>query len=475
MLATALTIAEIVITLTLIPWIALEKRPPVATLAWILFVFALPVAGPIVYYLLGHRRVKRSHFKRLRARFGLRAARDRLHQKPTVSERDSVCFEARQLMTLATEVSASAPSSALSIRILEDGDATFAAIEEAIRAARHHVHLEYYIYEPDRIGTRLRDLLVERARAGVEVRLLVDGVGGYHLTRSFLAPLRAAGAQVAFFGRVRAFRFRARLVNFRTHRKIVVVDGDIGFTGGINVTDDQCASANGPRAYRDTHLRFDGDAVRWLQLVFLEDWSYATGSAPVDDAYFPECRVDGPHAVQILASGPDEPWQAIQKLYFSAIAGARDRVWVTTPYFVPDEAVLTALLTAALRGVDVRVLVPRRSDSRIVTAAARSFFDELLHAGVKVYEYTPRMLHAKTLVVDDIFAAVGSANMDGRSFRLNYEVTAALYGPDACRMLAEIYERDLTHARRVTRGELANDKLPRRIMEAATRLLAPLL
>ncbi|MFT3769170.1 MAG: cardiolipin synthase [Minicystis sp.] len=475
MLTTALTLAEIAITVGFIPWIALQKRAPVATLAWILFVIVLPVAGPIVYYLIGHHRVKRTRFKRVRARLGLRAARDRLHQEPTASERDRLGHETRQLMTLATEVSESAPSTATSIDILEDGDATFAAIEEAIRAARHHVHLEYYIYEPDQIGTRLRDLLVERARAGVEVRLLVDGVGGYHLTRRFLAPLRAAGGHVAVFGRVRAFRFRARLVNFRTHRKIVVVDGRVGFTGGINVTDDQCASATGARAFRDTHLRFDGDAVRWLQLVFLEDWSYATGSAPTDGAYFPETQGEGPYAVQILSSGPDEPWQAIHKLYFSAITSARRRVFVTTPYFVPDEAMHTALVTAALRGVDVRVLVPRRSDSRTVTAAARSFFGELIHAGVKIYEYTPRMLHAKTIVVDDTFAAVGSANMDSRSFRLNYEVTAALYGPEGPRVLAEIFERDLEHTRQVTRGELANDRLPRRVMEAAARLLAPLL
>lgn len=475
MLATAFTIVEIAIIAALVPWIALEKRAPVATLAWILLVIALPIAGPVVYYLIGHRRVKRTRFKRLRARLGLRAARDRLHKEPSSSARDPADLRARQLMTLATEVCESPPSTATSLRFLFDGDETFAALTEAIRAARHHVHLEYYIFEPDHTGTALRDLLIERARAGIEVRLLVDGVGSHRLRRGFLAPLRAAGARVAFFGPVRLPRLRPRHVNFRTHRKIVVIDGVVGFTGGINVTDDERPSQRGHRAYRDTHLRFEGDAVRWLQLVFMEDWSYATGSAPTDHAYFPEACGDGPHAVQILSSGPDEPWQAIQKLYFSAITSAQQRVLVTTPYFVPDEPMLTALVTAALRGVDVRVLVPRRSDSRTVTAAARSFFGELVDAGVRVYEYTPSMLHAKTLVVDDAFAVVGTANMDARSFRLNYEVVAALHGPDGPKALEEAFERDLAKARLVTRGELANDPLRRRVVEAAARLLAPLL
>lgn len=475
MLATALTVVEILLVVGLVPWIVLEKRAPLATLAWIFLVLALPIAGPVIYYLIGHRRVKRTRFKRLRARLGLRAARERLRGAPTASERGHLREWERQLMKLGTEVADIPPATADAVKILFDGDEAFAAIEEAIRAARHHVHLEYYIFEPDQTGTRLRDLLVEKAKAGVEVRLLVDGVGSVHLTSRFLAPLREASGRVSFFGPVSIPRLRPNYVNFRTHRKIVVVDGVVGFTGGINVTDDQCAAASGARSFRDTHLRVEGDAVRWLQLVFLEDWAYAAGAVPTDDAYFPPATGGGAHAVQILASGPDEPWHAIHKLYFAAIAGARTRVLVTTPYFVPDEAMLTALVTAALRGVEVQILVPRRSDSRTVTAAGRSFFADLLAAGVQIHEYTPRMLHAKTLVVDDAFAAVGSANMDTRSFRLNYEVTAVLYGPEAPRVLAEAFTRDLARAHAVTRGELGSAKLTRRVVEAAARVLSPLL
>lgn len=474
MLTTALTVAEVLLVVFLVAWIALERRSPLATLAWIMVVVALPVGGPILYYLIGHRRVKRNRFKRLRARLSLDKDRDKLRARPDASSRVPPHGRTRQLMTLATTVGGAPPVTATSMKLLIDGDETFAAIEEAIRAARHHVHLEYYIFEPDQTGTRLRDLLIERAKAGVEVRLLCDGVGSHHLGKRFLKPLFEAGVRFAWFGAVRLARLRPRLVNFRTHRKIVVVDGRVGFTGGINITDDEMPSVRGPRAWRDTHLRFEGAAVRWLQLVFLEDWSYAAGSAPTGAEFFPDAP-EGPHAMQILASGPDEPWHAIQKLYFSAIAGAQERVLVATPYFVPDEAMLTALITAALRGVDVRVLVPRRSDSRTVSAATRSFFLDLVRAGVRVFEYTPGMMHGKTLVVDDVFAAVGTANMDSRSFRLNYEVAAAAYDSELVEVLAASFTRDLGRAREVDRGALGNERLRSRIAQAGARLLAPLL
>jgi cardiolipin synthase len=475
MLATSLTVLQILVVVVLASWIALEKRSPMATLAWIALVVALPLGGAILYYVIGHRRVKRTRFKRLRARLGLGAAREKLREASGRSGRGPLDPRAIQLMKLATEVCQIPPSNARSARLFLGGDEAYAALEEAVRAAQHHVHLEYYIFEPDRAGTRLRDVLVERARAGVEVRLLCDGVGSHNLGRRFLAPLREAGARFAWFAPVTLARLRPRLVNHRTHRKIVVVDGVIGFTGGINVADTESVAASGARAWRDTHMSFEGAAVRWLQLVFLEDWSYATGSAPTDDAYFPECADDGPIPLQILASGPDEPWSTIHKLYFAAIAGARERVLVATPYFVPDEAMLTALTTAALRGVDVKILVPRRSDSRTVTAAGRSFFGDVLAAGVRVFEYTPGMMHSKTLVVDDTFASVGTANMDSRSFRLNYEVTAVRYDAAGAKELAESFARDLTRAREVERGALANERLSLRLFQAGARLLAPLL
>ena len=293
--------------------------------------------------------------------------------------------------------------------------------------AQRHVHLEYYTWEPDRIGTRFRDLLCDKASSGVEVRLLVDAIGSAWLGRRFVRPLQEAGAQFARFNPISLARLRPDLINFRTHRKIVVCDGRVGFTGGINICDEHAATVTGARAWRDTHLRLEGPPVGDLQLAFLEDWHFATGRAPCTRDYFParDSRATGPW-VQILASGPDEDSYAIEKFCFAAIAGAQRRVLVTTPYFVPNEPLLLALTTAALRGVNVQILVPQRSDSRLVTAAARSYFEELVRVGVRVHEYASSMLHAKTLVVDDL-ALVGTANMDNRSFRLNFEVAAALF------------------------------------------------
>jgi cardiolipin synthase len=222
-------------------------------------------------------------------------------------------------------------------------------------------------------------------------------------------------------------------------------------------------------------VRLEGDVVRWLQLAFLDDWHYATRYAARGPQYFPACVAKGEHRVQIVASGPDREVQPIQKLYFAAIGLAQTRVQVTTPYFVPDDAVLTALTTAALRGVDVSILVPRRSDSLIVTAAARSYYDDVIASGARVYEYQPTMIHAKTLVVDDFFAAVGTANMDNRSFRLNFEITAVLYGKDHANELAEQFRRDLTSAKEVKRRSRDHIPLRWRIGEAGARLLSPLL
>ncbi|HEY6105284.1 MAG TPA: cardiolipin synthase, partial [Anaeromyxobacteraceae bacterium] len=340
------------------------------------------------------------------------------------------------------------------------------------------VHCEYYIFEPDRAGTRIRDALAERARAGVKVRLLVDAVGSSRLGRRFLEPLRRAGGQVARFNRPLLGRALRGLANFRTHRKIVVVDGCVGFTGGINVTDDHSRAARGEAAWRDTHLRLEGAAVHGLQATFLENWAFATkGRGALAGEAFQACFPGadrGGHWVQVVASGPDKEAYAIEALYFAAIAGSRERLWITTPYFVPSEALAAALASAALRGVDVRLLLPVRTDSFVVDAAGRTYHDALADAGVKIHLYGPPMVHAKTMVVDRDLAIVGTANLDNRSLRLNFEVVAALYSEPAAAELARLFEADLERARPRTQKE-RQDSFGRRLVASAARLLSPLL
>lgn len=468
MITTILTTLWIAYMVVVAVWIALQRREPAATLAWILGLAALPYVGFAIYYVFGPRRIQRSRLRRLRARARLDAAVGRVRDAPG----DPPPADALALIRLGTQMNGMPLSSCSNVRLLVDGGQTFEAIVAAIHAARHHVHVEYYIFVDDATGMAIIDALIERSAAGVEVRLLVDAVG-VRLRRSTLKRMRLAGVELAYFHPVAALRLRP-LVNLRTHRKIVVCDGVVGFTGGINVTADHDERIN-PKAFRDTHIRLEGLAVRWLQVVFLEDWHYTTNRGPISDAYFPDVIEPGTHPVQIVASGPDSSEEAILRMYFAAIASAETSVTAQTPYFVPDEAIRTALTTAALRGVDVRVMVPQYSDSRLVTAAARSYFDEMLRAGVRVYEYLPRMLHAKTLVVDGMFAAVGTANLDNRSFRLNFEVTAVVHGAPIAAELTTLFEADLEHCREVRLSERKRVRFPMRLQEALARLLSPLL
>ncbi|HMB58098.1 MAG TPA: cardiolipin synthase [Arenimonas sp.] len=443
-------------------WIVLQKREPIATVSWLLSLALLPVLGLLIYHFFGPQRIKRQRLKRLRARSLLGDGKDR----------KALFAEGSPLMRLAFGSSGFPPSHCQHVQLLVDGGATYDALLAAIAAASHHVHLEYYIFEPDRTGTLLRDALIERARAGVTVRLLLDALGSSHISERFLAPLRAAGVEVGFFHRIR-WRLRGLWqpkLNLRSHRKIVIVDGRVGFTGGINITDDENERFNAA-AYHDLHLRMDGEAVRWLQLAFLEDWTYACSRVPKDEGLWPE-QDAGAIAAQVLPAGPDSPWETIHRTLLAAIGQAKRRVWLATPYFVPGEAARMALTSAALRGLDVRLLVPERSDSRLVTAAARSYFGELMAAGVRVFEY-PRMLHTKALLVDDDTCVLGSSNFDNRSFRLNFELCVLFEDKGVAGALETILAGDLERAR-----EVPHDRgigLPQRLAEAVARLLSPLL
>jgi cardiolipin synthase len=491
-LVTILTIAQLVYVAVLATWILFEKRSPVATLAWILALIALPYVGFVVFFLFGPRRLLRKRLKHKRARGAVTASTPLGASEPPPAQHDP---RVEQLVHLVKRMGEPPASQCNAVEIFHDAALAYDSIEAAIREAKSHVHVAYYIFEPGRVGDRFRDALIERAKAGVTVRLLVDDVGSSRMGRRFTKPMRAAGIKIARFNEVTFSRIRSR-VDFRNHRKIVVCDGVVGFTGGVNVSDDYVAPSEEDagrkkaaevirdvrnkvkghqRPWRDTHVKLTGDAVRWLQLTFLDDWYYVTKYAARDRIYFPPQTKAGQHLVQIVASGPDRDVEPIQKLYFAAIAMARERVYVTTPYFVPDDAVLTSLTTAAMRGVDVRVLVPRRSDSLVVTAAARSYYDTLLAAGVRVYEYQPTMIHSKTLVVDDFFAAVGTANIDNRSFRLNFEVSAILYGEEHAEELCVQFRKDLVKAKEIKTATRLQVPLRWRLAEAGARVLSPLL
>ena len=449
--------------------ILLQRRSPAATLAWLLVLLLLPGVGLVLYRLIGPLRLQR---KRLRRRVARRIVADAATAMASLRAAHAAELQVARVPIAMREAP---PLHAHYLDLYLDGAAAYAALFEAIRAARHHVHLEYYIFEPDRIGTRLRDLLIDKARAGVTVRLLVDGTGSSRLRERFLRPLRQAGGEVAWFNPVSLRWIRTRRADFRNHRKIVVCDGAVAFTGGMNIADVQTAELT-PHAWRDTHVRIAGAAALPIQRVFLEDWLFATTKLPPQiETLFPLPAQMGTQVAQIVASGPDHEAMPIHDAYFTAITRAEKRLWLTTPYFVPGEPLTTALCTAAMRGVDVRLLIPLRGDSRLIDLAARSYVPELLASGVKVYEYLPRFVHAKTIVVDDDLAIVGTANLDTRSFRLNFEMTALLYDEPLAARLAAAFEVDLTESRAIQPVPLAQQKLARRLAEAGARLLSPLL
>ena len=457
--------------------ITLQRRSPAATLAWILGLCLISPVGLVVYRFFGPQKVKRQTLQRLRSQGRLRAHCDMRQmtmdrpQPPVWALRHSQMIEASCGIP---------PSHCDAVDVINGGGATLQAIVRQIEAARFHVHLEYYIFEPDQTGQQLMDALMGALQRGLKVRLLVDDVGSARFTGRAGRALRerfvAAGGQLAVFHPTRFNLFLRPMLNLRTHRKIVVCDGWVGFVGGINITDDENENLFPQRAYRDTHLRLEGAAVRWLQYVFLENWAYASGEHQFEPTVLDAGRTgNSTYQLQVVTSGPDSNGQAIHHSVLHAISIAQHRVWLTTPYFVPTEPAWYTLLNAALRGVEVKILVPRRSDSFWVTMAARSYFKELRDAGAQVYEYIGPLLHAKTLVVDDSYSMVGTANFDNRSFLLNFEVCAVLYSQDLTQKIAQMFTEDLRKARQVT--DAAQDRQPwyGTLLEAIARLFSPLL
>ncbi len=456
-------------------FIILERRAPAATIGWIFALLLLPYVGIPVYFLVGPRKWdgKKRHLARTRALIGKELGAAVQAANARVSS--SIPEDDARLVALGSGLGAAAAACAREIEIFQGGAEFYAALEEAIAGARHHIHLEFYIWSPDRIGTRLRDLLMKKVQEGVELRLLVDAVGSPKFDKDFMRPLQELGAEVLLFNKPKWFRLRSQLVNFRTHRKIVVIDGELSFIGGMNISERSSKEFVDDRAQRDTHLKIVGMPSNWLQLVFLENWHFSNGGGPSHEGYLALDTEPGTEPVQIVASGPDTEHAPIHKVYLEAIHGAKQRIWIVSPYFVPDVSLVSALQSAALRGVDVRVLVPAKNDQRLVRAASRTYYDELIDCGVRIFEYLPRMHHAKTLIADDDLCIIGTANLDNRSFRLNFEVIAVLYGLRHAAEMAAAFESDLLESREAAWGEEDDRPLPLRFGAAVARLLSPLL
>ncbi len=357
------------------------------------------------------------------------------------------------------------------VELLVNDAPTFRRVFEAIDSARHYLLITYYIVKNDRIGTLFHDALVAKARQGVRVYLLFDEVGSHQLPASYLRSLRAAGVQAAPFGHNRHWWSRLQ-INFRNHRKILVVDGLAALVGGLNVGDEYLDGHPKLGPWRDTHLRLAGPAVDVVQLAFLEDWHWATGEIP-ELSWSGDPELADQRAL-VLPTGPSDPFDGWQLALINAAAAARNRLWVASPYFVPDEAVLGALQAAALRGVEVRVLLPDKADHWLVYLSSFSYYPDVLPHGIALYRYREGFMHQKVVLVDDDIAIVGTANFDNRSFRLNFEISVVLPDLKAAREVAEMLEEDFRNARRVSLEEFTGRRLAFRIGCRISRLFAPI-
>ena len=366
------------------------------------------------------------------------------------------------------------------VKLLLNGEEKFPELIKALENAKSHIHLEYYIYENDVTGNQIAEMLIKKAKEGLEVRFLYDDFGSHGLTKPFIQKLKDAGVQTAPFYKIKWYALANR-INYRNHRKIVIIDGFVGFVGGINMSDKYRNDLipKNKLFWRDTHLMVMGQATSYLQYLFMCDWNFCSPNKLVyNELYFPEIPLNNTiedDVVQIAASGPDSSQPVIFYSLLESISAAKKSIYITSPYFIPGESLMDALIIAIQSGLDVKVLVPGISDSMMVNAAASAYYTELLQYGAKIYKYNKGFVHAKTMVIDDDLAIIGSANMDYRSFDLNFEVNAMVYSKNITKELKEAFENDLKESVQIDAIEWLNRPKHIHLWEKIVRLLSPFL
>jgi cardiolipin synthase len=468
-LAGSLVVVNFLLVACTLVWVLHTKRETMSAIAWSLTVLLVPFIGACLFFLFGlqfinrieRRQRKRSAYKKL-----VGGADGR--PPPDVPERWDT------LARLGHHGDGFPVTGGNAVTLYHDGRMAFDAMLAAINGAEHHVHIQFFIFRSDESGQRFIDALCACAARKVEVRLLYDSVGSYKLSRRLLRQLRRAGGKAASFLPIINPLYRLR-VNLRNHRKIVVVDGKVGFTGGFNIGDEYLGKDPRFGYWRDTFLRVEGPAAAGLQRVFLEDWLFATEEAVHGMKYFPRHVTPGQSLVQVVHSGPDADYKAIRETYFAGILNARKRVWIASPYFVPDAGLKDAMMLAARSGVDVRFLGLFRPDKWVPFLAARFYWSDVLAAGVKVYQYAAGMMHSKFVLVDGEWASVGSANMDNRSLLLNFETNCQLFDAALVAELEQAYLRDLEVSVRLDPQVFAARPVISRLAENACRLFSPIL
>lgn len=459
--------------------IFLERRDASSTWAWLMVLFFIPVMGFLLYLMLG-RQLRKKHLFRWegRSRIGIDNLID--YQIDAIEDgtfefrlEDTHAFKDMIYMQLRNNHAVLTQDNALTI--YNDGEKKFAALLDDLEMAKDHIHIQYYIFRLDGLGSRIYDMLIRKAKQGVKVRLLYDDMGSRGLRKRHFKKLMDLGGEVeAFFPSIMPL-VNPRL-NYRNHRKIVVIDGRVGYIGGFNVGDEYLGLDRKFGYWRDTHLRIEGSALHPLQTRFILDWNQASNQdIEYSDRYFPAIPLKGSVGLQIVSSGPDSEWEQIKNGYLKLITMAKKYIYIQTPYFIPDASFMDSLRIACLSGIDVRIMIPNKPDHMFVYWATYSYVGNLIKAGAKVYIYDNGFLHTKMIVVDDEASTVGTANIDVRSFKLNFEVNAFIYDRETSHQLAELFEQDMLLSTELT-WELYEERTRIiKMKESFSRLLSPIL
>ena len=446
-----------------------ENRNPVKSLAWVLVLAFLPIVGLVFYIFFGQNfKAKRMVSRRIK-----RKLRKRDYHSIVNIDSLPLSEESKQEIRLCHSLCSVPYYSGSHVKIFTSGEDKFKHYLQDLEIAQEYIHIQYYIFEDDKLGNRVKEVLLRCARRGIQIRILYDDVGCWSVKKRFFKEMQDAGIAVRPFLEI-TFPQLASRINYRNHRKITVIDGKIGYIGGMNIAD-RYVEGTKWGTWRDTHLRIEGPAVRGLQLLFAVDWSYECKEVLSDSRFFPPVADKGKSGIQIAPGGPIGEWSNIAMLFLKAITNAKKNVYIQTPYFLPTEGLNQALQTAALGGVDVRLMLPKRSDTRSANMASHSFIDEMVKAGVKVYLYKPGFLHSKLVVSDDALTSIGSANMDFRSFEHNFEINAFVYQKEFALQMKRIFTHDMHHCERLIPSRWLKRPLKQRMAESFMRLFSPLL
>lgn len=460
--------------------IFLERKDAGATWAWLLVLFFIPGLGFLLYLFLGRNLNRKGLFQwEDQKKIGLAQMISKQILEITTNKfpyKNDIERKYHDLIFMHLINNHALLTQDNEVEIFTDGKKKFDSLLQDIQNAKDHIHLQYYIFKKDEIGKTLLKALIAKAKEGIKVRILYDDLGSRRLTKRFFKELKEAGGEVeAFFAS--KFHFINLRLNYRNHRKLAIIDGKIGYIGGFNVGDEYLGKNPKFGYWRDTHLRIQGSAVLEIQTRFILDWNQASYRHDIHYTpnLFPKNIGKGDVSIQIVSSGPDSEWEQIKNGYIKMISSAKKSIWIQTPYFIPDASVLDALRIASLSGIDVRIMIPNKPDHMFVYWATYSYIGEMLKAKAKVYVYDNGFIHSKKIIVDNEISSVGSANIDMRSFRLNFEVNAFVYDENIAQELTNRYESDMELSKELTLEKYMERSKYIRFKESISRLLSPIL